>query len=118
MLPPPPASVRLPRIGGPGAAADDNVGYQLIPFPWEPWRLTYPNRAFTQPMAADYARWLNEADAGRLGVIMGVLGDAGAPTGGLPGRPETLKKLGRWIQRWFGLVTAQLMDGFIRDDPE
>jgi hypothetical protein len=69
-------------------------------------------------MAVDYARWLNETEADRLGVIMGVLGNAGAPTSGLPGRPDTLKELGRWIQRWFGLVAAQLMDGFIRDDPD
>ena len=113
-MPPPPASVRLPQIDSVGAVAAGAVGYPLIPFPSEPWRLAYPSRELSQPVAAEYARWLNETEAGRLAVIMAVLGEAGAPVRGLPG---TLGELGRWIQPWFELVAAQLMGRFIRDDP-
>src|SRR5258708_23563782 len=114
MMPPPPASVRLPQIDSVGAVAAGASGYPRIPFPSEPWRLAYASRELSQPVAAEYARWLNETEAGRLAVIMAVLGEARAPVRGLPG---TLGELGRWIPPWFELVAAQLMGRVIRDDP-
>src|SRR5260370_10371770 len=84
MMPPPPASVRLPQIDSVGAVAAGAVGYPLIPFPSEPWRLAYPSRELSQPVAAEYVRWLNETEAGRLAVIMAGLGEAGAAGRGLP----------------------------------
>src|SRR5258708_32166329 len=82
MMPPPPASVRLPQIDSVGAVAAGAVGYPLIPFPSEPWRLAYPSRKLSQPVAAEYARWLNETEAGRLAVIMGGRGGGRGPGGG------------------------------------
>src|SRR5258708_3197006 len=66
MMPPPPASVRLPQIDSVGAVAAGAVGYPLIPFPSEPWRRAYPSREPSQPVAAESARGLNATDGGRL----------------------------------------------------
>src|SRR5258708_16372525 len=104
MMPPPPASVRLPQIDSVGAVAAGAVGYPLIPFPSEPWRLAYPSRELSQPVAAEYARWLNETEAGRLAVVM-----AGAGGGGGPGRgaPGTLGERGRRGPALVGAVGAR-----------
>src|SRR5260370_724698 len=76
MMPPPPASVRLPQIDSVGAVAAGAVGYPLIPFPSEPWRLAYPSRELSQPVAAEYARCLNETEAGRPAAVpAGVAGE-------------------------------------------
>src|SRR5260370_15558021 len=85
MMPPPPASVRLPQIDSVGAVAAGAVGYPLIPFPSEPWRLAYPSRELSQPVAAEYARWLNETEAGRLAVVMAARGGGWAPPRGPAG---------------------------------
>src|SRR5260370_38106273 len=86
MMPPPPASVRLPQIDSVGAVAAGAVGYPLIPFPSEPWRLAYPSRELSQPVAAEYVRWLNETEAGRLAGVMAGVGGAGGPGAGGPGK--------------------------------
>src|SRR5258708_29104374 len=101
MMPPPPGSVRLPQIDSVGAVAAGAVGYPLIPFPSEPWRLAYPSRELSQPVAAEYVRWLNETEAGRLAVIMAGVGEAGGPGGGAPG---TLGEVGPWVPPWVALA--------------
>jgi hypothetical protein len=88
---PPPASVRLPQLSGEGPVAPDAVGYPLIAFPWEPWRLT-GWMELTQDQARACADWLNETEAARVPVILAALGDAGAPVAGLRERPDGLHR--------------------------
>lgn len=78
---PPPEAVRVPRVSGQGVVTPDAVGYPLIGFPWEPWTLT-AWMELTPAQAAVYADWLNEAEAGRLAVILAVFEETGAPVGG------------------------------------
>ncbi len=125
---PPPASVLVPRISGESLVEPGAVEYPLIGFPWEPWTLT-ARLTLTAGQAAACADWLNEAEAGRLDVILSVLGRAGAPVGAVRERPGELLALGAWIQRWFGSVAEPLLArgspgepgwrrGFFQDDPE
>lgn len=113
----PPRVVRVPQVTSRDVTTPDAVNYPLADFPWEPWLLVGVGRELTQAQAAAYADWLNDAEAGRLAVILVVLAEAGASVAGLAEQPEGLLQLGTWIQDWFPLVAAPLVkQGFIHDD--
>src|SRR5215472_228596 len=108
---PPFSAVVLPRLDEPGGPGLD---YRLIQFPWEPWRAGLE----TPAVARAYASWLNGIAADRLAVVVPLLGQAGAPVGGLREDPAGLAELGRWVQRAFPALAAPMMEqGFLADDP-
>lgn len=112
-----PASVRLPRLSAGGVAVADAVSYQLIAFTWEPSSLVAPRRELSEAQAATYADWLNTIELGRLTVISEMLAAAGAPASGLREQPERLPALGGWLQEWFRLAAAPLVElGFLYDN--
>jgi HEAT repeats len=111
---PAPSSVQLPRLGDTARPGSAELVYPLIAFPWEPWAAGLE----TQSLARAYASWLNETAPGRLGVIVPLLAQAGAPVAGLRDGPAGLAELGRWVQQLFPLLAAPLIDqGFLHDDP-
>jgi hypothetical protein len=108
---PAPAPVVLPRLDEPGGPGLD---YRLIQFPWQPWQAGLE----TQSAARAYASWLNGIAAGRLATVVPLLGQAGAPVGGLREDPARLAELGRWMQRAFPALAAPMIEqGFLADDP-
>ena len=69
-------------------------------------------------MARAYASWLNDIAADRLAAVVPLLGQAGAPVGGLREDPARLARLGVWMQRAFPALAAPMIEqGFLADDP-
>lgn len=98
------------------ADPDDAISYRLANFPIEPWKLTHTRSLWiTEDDARTAASWLDDVASDRLAIFGEISQRLGAPGVDYGNPVPGLAELGSWLQAWFHLAGAHLVEsGFLQ----
>ncbi len=94
-----------------GQWASEQVGttdYELIEFPFAPYRLSGGKNILDEHEAVEYAKWMNEFQGIRLDYLSEFLDRSGVRVGAQPlHSSESLSRISAWMSSWYPIVMAE-----------